>query len=187
MSFSKQAMANSQTDAATQYAVDPSGFRFESLKDGIGMTPKAGDTVRLKVEAIERGTRTDVSRKVGLIERYELGKGDLGKELETMVQGMKIGSERVLPLNKEVSASTMRVVDWARVRDNEAVDLYVRLIGIVGHPCSSDEEEKKKGNLVDFHVCGEVNKRTERIRLFCESGRNLCVEPEYLKMMSAKK
>ena len=46
------------------------------------MTPKAGDTVRLKVEAIERGTRTDVSRKVGLIERYELGKGDLGKERE---------------------------------------------------------------------------------------------------------
>ena len=34
MSFSKQAMANSQPDAATQFAVDPSGFRFESLKDG---------------------------------------------------------------------------------------------------------------------------------------------------------
>ena len=109
--------------------------------------------------------------------------------VEAMVQGMKIGSERVLPLTKEVSASTMRVVDWARVRDNEAVGLYVRLIGNVGHPCSrwrgqgggrgswgcdrcrfSDEEEKKKGNLVDFHVCGEVNERTERIRLFCESG-----------------
>eukprot|EP00960_Hanusia_phi_P034419 751052-Hanusia_phi.AAC.1 len=80
LAVSKEAAAAGKPDANELYAVDPSGFRYQTLKDGIGMTPKVGDTVRLKVEAIERSTKNDVSRKVGLIERYELGKGDLGRE-----------------------------------------------------------------------------------------------------------
>jgi hypothetical protein len=163
---------------------DGNGVRFDEVYTGIGITPSSGNVVRVQLTAFSMDGQM-IGNYAGTERIFEVGKADMPRGVERQVQAMKIGAQRVMILEPEAGFRTASKRFQMNAPMDAPVVVFVKLLGIKGRPCSSSIEEREKGNLVDFHICGEVNERTEKIRLFCANAKTgVCVEPDYLKLQA---
>jgi len=132
----------------------------------VGQTPSKEDTVKVLVSTFSMGGNVLGPRE--FVEKVDLSK-ETKPALKAALLNMKMGAQQVLVLPPDSTSQEQRVV-------------FVKLLAITGHICSSDEEERRKGNFLDFHTCGEVTESTEKVRLFCEKAQ--CVEQGYLDVQS---
>lgn len=171
-------------DVLRDLIADEQGVRVSEVFQGIGRTPTSGEMVRVQLTAFSMSGKP-LGNYAGTERLFELGKVDMPIGIEKQVEAMKIGAQRIIVLDPEVGFRSASTRFQKNMPQDEPILIFARLLGIKGHPCSSTAEERAKGNMIDFHVCGEVNERTEKIRLFCEKSQSgVCVEPDYLKLQA---
>ena len=81
------------------------GISFAEVFPGLGITPSTGDMVRVQITAFSMAG-TPVGSYAGSEQLFELGKADMPAGLESQVESMKIGAQRIIRLQPQVGFRT---------------------------------------------------------------------------------
>ena len=124
----KKVLVKKETESA-KVITTTSGLKYTELKEGTGLSPKKGQTVKVHYTGwLENGTKFDSSVDRGEPFSFVIGVGQVIKGWDEGVLTMKIGSKRKLTIPADLAYGSQGA--GAVIPPNSTLIFDVELLGI---------------------------------------------------------